>query len=78
MQFRNPDKTKQNLLFLLPVFLVVPMIFLAGFEAYRYFSGAEESPFWMGLWSVATLYLMVRSYFAVRKVMVFGDEADEE
>lgn len=74
MRLRNPNEKKMNILRLLPLFLLLPVLFLTGWEAYRYLTGAEESALWLGLWGAVSVYMVVRSVFAARKVFVWDDD----
>lgn len=77
MKFRDPDAKKTNLLQLLPVLFFVVTLIFAGHAVYQYAIGLEASLMWVGLWGILLLYFGARSWFALRKVFVWGEEETE-
>ena len=77
MRFRKPEEKKMNILRLLPAFLLVVAVFFTGLQTYRYTTGLDQDPLWVIVGAVATLYFSIRTFFSVRQVFVWGDEAQE-
>ena len=77
MKFRNPKAKKLNAVHLLPLPLLVLALLFAVHSTYQYLTGVEETMLWMGVGWVAVFYFAARSWFAARKVFVWGDEASQ-
>ncbi len=77
MEFRQPEALKMNLFRLLPVYLLVAAVLFFAYATYQYLSGSEEDLLWVAVGGLATVYFTVRSWFAMRWVFVWGDEAEE-
>ncbi len=78
MKFRDPEAKKLNALRLMPLpFLALALSFTA-YSIYQHQIGADESMFWVAVGGAASVYFLLRSWFAVRSVFEFGDDVRTE